>query len=362
MVQERVRRRLRERLHALADASLDPDEAQLEAIAALRQAVGFERWCWPRTDPRSALAMGGIADFDLWPELPRIAALEEHGDITSKPRLVIGPRASVALSTATGGDLARSRRWRECLAPYGVGDELMTVCCDRNGCWGSVELMRDSDEAPFDENDVGLLHQLAPTLGKLLRRSLPQGWPTERHEEKPLAPATLILDANLRLRSWTAAIADWQAELGGGGAPEMAPPAVYEIAARMLTPRDAATPLPASVRIRTPTGRWATIEGASLEGADRGHLAITIRASSSAEIFDLLSNTYDLTRRERQLVALILEGLATKELAQSLFISPNTVQDHLKSIFAKTGARSRGELTSRLTSRAHDVGPSPASA
>ncbi len=361
-MQERARRRLHERLHALAEAGLDPEEAQLEAIAALRRAVGFERWCWPRTDPRSALAMGGIAEFDLWPELPRIAALEEHGDITSKPQLVLGPRASVALSTATGGDLARSRRWRECLQPYGVGDELMTVCCDRNGCWGSVEFMRDSDEPPFDESHVELLHELAPILGTLLRRSLPQGWPTERREEKPLAPATLILDANLRPRSWTPAFADWQAELGAGESPEMAPPAVYEIGARMLTPREAATPLPASVRMRTPTGRWATIEGAPLEGADRGHLAITIRGSSSAEIFDLLSNTYDLTRRERQLVALILDGLATKELAQTLFISPHTVQDHLKSIFAKTGARSRVELASRLTSRAHDAGPTPAPA
>ncbi len=361
-MQERVRRRLHERLHALAETGLDPEEAQIEAIAALRPAVGFERWCWPRTDPRSALAMGGIAEFDLWPELPRIAALEEHGDITSKPQLVVGPRASVALSTATDGDLARSRRWRECLQPYGVGDELMTVCCDRNGCWGSVEFMRDSDEPPFDERHVELLHELAPILGTLLRRSLPQGWHTELPEEKPLAPATLILDANLRPRSWTAAFAGWQAELGAGESPKMAPPAVYEIAARMLRPREAITALPASVRMRTSTGRWATIEGAPLEGADRGHLAITIRGSSSAEIFDLLSNTYDLTRRERQLVALILDGLATKELAQTLFISPHTVQDHLKSIFAKTGARSRVELTSRLTSRAHDAGPTPAPA
>jgi len=120
----------------------------------------------------------------------------------------------------------------------------------------------------------------------------------------------------------------------------------------VLTPAGDAVGLPPSVRVRTPTGKWATIEGAPLEGADRGRVAITIRAASPDEIFDLLARTYDLTRRERQLAALILDGLATKQLADALFISPHTVQDHLKAVFAKTGVRSRGELASRLAGRA----------
>jgi DNA-binding CsgD family transcriptional regulator len=324
---------LRERLDALADAGLGAEEAQREAIALLRRAIGFERWCWPVTDPGSAVSTGGIAEFDLWSELPRIAELEEHGDVTSRPGLVLGDRQSVALSAATGGDLARSRRWRECLKPYGVGDELMTVCRDRHGCWGSVELMRDSDDRPFDEADVQLLHELAPTLGRLLRRSAPRGW---GDEAAPLPPATLILDRELRPTSWTPAFRAWGDAL---------PPAVYEIGARVRA--GAASPLPAVVRIRTPQG-WAAIEGAQLQGAGEGHVAITLRAATADEIFDLLCMTYDLSRRERQLVALVLDGLATKQLAVALSISPHTVQDHLKSVFAKTGARTRGELRSRL--------------
>jgi DNA-binding CsgD family transcriptional regulator len=355
-MRERQRQRLRERLRSLAEARLEPEEAQREGIAALRRAVGFERWCWPLTDPSSALATDGIAEFDLWSELPRIAMLEEHGDVTSKPRLVAARHASVALSTATGGDLARSRRWRECLQPYGIGDELMTVCRDRHGCWGSVELMRDSDDAPFDEHDEQLLHELAPTLGMLLRRSLSVRSQAQRAAAAAPPAATLILDRELRSTSWTPTCADWQAELHPGDGVEMLPPAVYEIAARLRTPPDAATPLPARVRVRTRRGAWATIEGATLEGADRGHVAITIRPASTNEIFDLLCKTYDLTRRERQLVALVLDGHATKELAQALSISGYTVQDHLKSIFAKTRARSRRELASHLTGR-RDVYP-----
>jgi DNA-binding CsgD family transcriptional regulator len=348
---ELARNRARERLAALAHASLDSDAARREAIAVLRPAVGFQRWCWPLTDPGSALSISGIAEFDLWTELPRIAVLEEHGDITSKPGLVLGDRASITLSAATRGDLARSTRWRECLAPYGVGDELMTACRDRHGCWGSVELMRDSDDPPFTDEDAGFLHELAPIFATLLRNGLRDSW--DEAQPRPVTPpATLIVDADLRRTSWTPSFGEWLADLPTG--PEALPPAVYELGTRVLTPPAAANGLPASVRVRTRSRRWAIIEGARLEGADEGHAAITFRSATGEEVFDLLARTYDLTRRERQLVGLMLDGLATRQLAAALCISPHTVQDHLKAIFAKTGLRSRRELVSHLAGRAPD--------
>jgi DNA-binding CsgD family transcriptional regulator len=346
---ERARTRARERLERLANADLESEEARRAAVAALRPAVGFHRWCWPLTDPASALSTSGIAEFDLWAEVPRIAVLEEHGDITSKPSLVLGERASITLSAATGGDLARSTRWRECLRPYGVGDELMTVCRDQHGCWGSLELMRDSDDPPFGGEDADFLRELAPLLAALIRNSLRGAGPAAHPTGRPLPPATLIVDAELRPTSWTPAFNAWLDELPTGAG--VLPPAVYELGTRVLTPPEAANGLPASVRVRTRTGRWAVIEGAPLEGADRGHAAITIRSATADEVFDLLAKAYDLTRRERQLVALMLDGLATKQLAAVLCISPHTVQDHLKTIFAKTKLRSRRELVSHLAGR-----------
>jgi DNA-binding CsgD family transcriptional regulator len=348
-VSERERTRARERLETLAAADLEPEEACRAAIDVLRRAVGFGRWCWPLTDPGSGLSTFGFAEFDLWAEVPRIAALEEHGDVTSKPRLALSPRASATLSAETGGNLARSRRWRECLQPYGVGDELMTLCRDRHGCWGSVELMRDSDDPPFEEDDADFLDRLSPTLGTLLRRSQRRSWQAEAPPAPPLAPATVILDGELRPVSWTAAFREWLAELSPAG---MLLPAVYELGTRVLTPSDEASGLPASVRIRTQLGRLATLEAAPLEGAATGHVVVTVREASADEVFDLLCMTYDLTRRERQLAAFVLEGLGTKQLAQSLCISPYTVQDHLKAVFGKTGVRSRRELVSRLAGRA----------
>ena len=90
------------------------------------------------------------------------------------------------------------------------------------------------------------------------------------------------------------------------------------------------------------------IEGAPLDGDGAGRVAITVRAATADEVFDVLCRAHDLTRRERELAGLMLGGLATKQLAEALCISPYTVKDHLKAIFDKTGMRSRRELISRF--------------
>jgi len=139
---------------------------------------------------------------------------------------------------------------------------------------------------------------------------------------------------------------------GGGVGVELAagglPPAVYELGARVLTPRHSAHGLPPRVRLRARSGRWSVMEGAPLEGGEPGRVAVTIRSATGDEVFDVLSKAHGLTPRERQLATLVRAGLATGELARALRISPYTVQDHLKAIFDKTGVRSRRDLVGKV--------------
>jgi DNA-binding CsgD family transcriptional regulator len=57
-----------------------------------------------------------------------------------------------------------------------------------------------------------------------------------------------------------------------------------------------------------------------------------------------------LTRRERDVVELLLQGIPTKRIVLLLNISPWTVRDHLRSTFAKTGVENRNELMALLLS------------
>jgi DNA-binding NarL/FixJ family response regulator len=52
-------------------------------------------------------------------------------------------------------------------------------------------------------------------------------------------------------------------------------------------------------------------------------------------------NRYNLTDREKQVMALLARGKENKEIADELFISPNTVKRHIKSVFSKMDVHSR---------------------
>ncbi|MEZ5140177.1 MAG: helix-turn-helix transcriptional regulator [Acidimicrobiales bacterium] len=55
-----------------------------------------------------------------------------------------------------------------------------------------------------------------------------------------------------------------------------------------------------------------------------------------------------LTAREREVVALVADGLASKEVAERLFLSTRTVSNHLQNAYAKLGITGRGELRDAL--------------
>jgi DNA-binding NarL/FixJ family response regulator len=52
----------------------------------------------------------------------------------------------------------------------------------------------------------------------------------------------------------------------------------------------------------------------------------------------------DLTDREREIVALVAEGLTNDEIAERLSISPLTVKTHVNRAMAKLGLRDRAQL------------------
>jgi DNA-binding CsgD family transcriptional regulator len=73
--------------------------------------------------------------------------------------------------------------------------------------------------------------------------------------------------------------------------------------------------------------------------------ATELRASGETARRRDVSTATDLTAQERQVAALVRQGLSNKDAAAQLFVSPRTIDFHLRNVFAKLQVSSRAELT-----------------
>jgi len=337
--------RCRERLERLATSTLGCESIQREAIADLQRLVGFDRWVWSLADPETLLPLGGVAEHDYGPRVPRALELEySGGDFAAKDVLARRANPAGSLSTETGGDLARSPRWDEVLRPVGIGDSAVVACRDAQGCWGWVVAYRDSDDRPFRGGDLEFLASVGPALGAALRRGLGFTPLPDRDAAKLSTTGVILLNADLRVVDTTAGARAWLGAFQAAGlfaAWGMLPGTIYPVATRARAGRTATG---AHALERMVDGRWVMIEAAPLEERGRGEIAVILRAATPRETFDRRCRIYGLSPRERELVAALVAGLDTRAVTERLFISRHTVQDHLKSVFEKMSIHSRREM------------------
>ncbi len=75
---------------------------------------------------------------------------------------------------------------------------------------------------------------------------------------------------------------------------------------------------------------------------------MVIEPAKASEVAPLIVDAYELTPREVDVTRALARGLTTTEIARELHLSRYTVQDHLKSVYEKTGVSSRGELVAKM--------------
>jgi DNA-binding NarL/FixJ family response regulator len=64
-----------------------------------------------------------------------------------------------------------------------------------------------------------------------------------------------------------------------------------------------------------------------------------------------------LTRREREIAALIAHGKSTREIAAALVVSQRTVETHVTNMYAKLGFNSRAQIAAWAVE--HDLADAP---
>ena len=170
--------------------------------------------------------------------------------------------------------------------------------------------------------------------------------------DNPQAPGLLILDQAWDVESATPGVERWLDELPDGDSQRAGrlPAAILAVAGQALrTSEQPASPGDVALsRVLTRSGHWIVLHGASLVTDGRRRLAVILEPAHPARIAPLLMAAYTLSEREQQVTRLVLQGDTTAQMAQRLFLSPHTVQEHLKSICEKTGVPSRRDLVGKV--------------
>lgn len=323
-----------------------------EAAARLKRVVAFDGACWQTHDPGSDLITQHRLQ-DIEDHFPVVAHNEYAVDDVNKfAELARAERKAATISQATGGHPERSPRFRDLLNPGGYGPELRSVFVADRSSWGSVILVRRAGQPEFEDRDVELLARASALFARAVRRGLVAEACSEPARSVE-APGVIELDAGgtpLRLSSSAEPLL---AELSGGTAEAgLRSPAIHALASATRTAIAAAgyshqAPLPSSA-VKTPRGGWLVLHGGLVGDLRSGHIAVFVQRAHPTLIAPLLLKAYGLTAREQEVTQLMLKGATTIQAAERLSISPHTVTDHIKAIFEKTGARTRGELSATL--------------
>jgi DNA-binding CsgD family transcriptional regulator len=343
--------RARADLDALAASGLDTPTFAAAAFETLRGALPFAAACLGVTDPATFLHTGS-AKWRLTDERDDVYAHYEYeiDDLYDFHDVVRRPGGVAGIQIETGGEPRRLRRFAEFLEPtYRFVDELRAAATVEGATWGYITLFRDAEHGAFAAAEAEFLSSVGSTLGRGLRAGLVVG--AMDGVAAPDGPAVLVVDAAGEVVQAGLGAAERVAQLGGGPVGESPLPFVLRAlvgAARQVAKGRRRT-MPRA-RARSQSGQWLVAHASPLaaRSGTGGDVVVTIEEAGPPDIVPLVVAAYGLSPREQEVVHLVLQGMATPEIARTLLMSPYTVQDHLKSIFDKVGVRSRRELSSRV--------------
>jgi DNA-binding CsgD family transcriptional regulator len=344
--------RTRDKIVWLAGQGLDLVTFWREANEALTRAVPhYISPCWYTLDPVSLLVTSHY-QTEL-PELPPEWLAHEYyeDDFHKIADVARSERGISTLHEATGGDPSRSASWNLYMHPNGAEQELFVALRTRAGdTWGVLGLYREPGQPQFDDDEFRFLRDVSPYLAEGAQRALLIGEACDPEGLEP--PGLVVLREDWSVESLTPGVTHWLTELPDGDweVRGKLPPSMLAVAGRALraaehgdTPGEIAF-----ARVRSRAGRWMVLHGAVLVADGARRVAVIVEPAQPTRIASLLMAAYGLSEREQEVTHLVLQGNATTEIAEHLVVSGHTVQQHLKSIFDKTGVRSRRDLVGKV--------------
>lgn len=310
-------------------------------LATTADVLGIESSCWHLTDPASGTPVeaGALGEPPGSFEESLTFEFGPRGDYNRIRDLAAGRRHAASLSASTAGERRASPRFREMIEPTGASDELRLLLADSFGVWAVIAGFTSRELTP---EDLGFAASILPVATAALRRATAEtvartAPAATAVPEGGTRPSVVLLDASDRIVSADAGARARLALLPEYRAVEVPGVIAYLAAAARVQER-------AQARMRALDGAWFDLDAMALDAGGEGGVAVVISPAASAAVREHVLRLFGLSAREREVAALLLEGRSVKAIAAELVLSPWTVADHVKAIYAKTGVGSRSEL------------------
>ena len=312
----------------------------------------------PESDPAYPILSGmlGIVPASRW-TFARVAA---NGGLVS----LFGSRANVK-GVAWLADELRCQRTKCPTGPRiaatlesldGFDSGITLVFADAHTHFGILAILRTADLGPFTSSEITILTLGLDALSdrlSALRLQPPRQFAAERGDSEIGATATFsdqafyVLDGDLKI------VLAWSSE-------EQRRTALTgmrtQIAERL--------PIVLEETVRELTAAWAT-ESVKHSGLARPVPFLVVRTRPLFGPAGLFTGVridrfqppnsltgaaaqFHVSPREVQVLALLLDGCHLDQIAQQLYITSSTVQDHIKSMLDKTLSHNRSELIARV--------------
>jgi len=336
------------------DHAGDERELRVAVVELLRTQVPFSFHVSLLVDPETEV---GTAPLATVPE-PLVAALPaviRARYASALNRWDTMPTSVESLDRATGGRREQSGFHREVLGPSGVGDVASICFRDPHGCWGFLDLWRAADDPSFSDRELVGLAEDADSITLALRRCQARAFHDAPVIPVAPGPAVMFLGPDLRVIGQTPDTDEHLRALLPTEADRRPVPAgAYNVAAALVAREAGRFDHPPVARVRPAHATWLTFAASRISTdrpRDEQDIAVTVTASSPGERLQLYVRAHGLSPREIEVVDRLAGGADTRAIAEALFVSEHTVQDHLKSVFDKTGARNRRTLLARINGR-----------
>jgi DNA-binding CsgD family transcriptional regulator len=327
----------------VCSAGLDSVTFRHEVLRRMAPLLPADAYFFNVLDPETGLitnALGEGAPFSLARDF--LGCVYPEGEAE---RVIDLARSGEVVARQLSGvmhDLVRQNGFsRELRAAFAVSSEP----------WGLLCAIRQNGAREFDDRVRNFVKRVAGPVGRGLRHAALRDAATVVHDDGVPPPGIVVIDLAGRVERRTAAATAQLADLADVGTTASEVPSVIRgVLTRQRLAEARGIPWLGELRVRGHSGRWYGPRASLTEPDEFGRSSsiVMITPLGPAEMANLLAKLYGLSPRERQIVALVARGYATKEIAARLGISVYTVQDHLDNASERVGVRGRRALLAKL--------------